>query len=410
MATSTLHPAGAPADGTSISAPETEGGRVPSIDALRGLIMVLMALDHVRDYFGAPVNPTDIATTTAALFATRWITHFCAPVFFLLAGVGARLALRRRTVAGLSRFLVTRGLWFLFLELVVLRCLGWQFNFDYRVTVLTVLWAFGWSMIVLAALVRLPARTVGIIGVAMIAFHNLFDGVPASAFGAFAPLWTMLHAPGVLFTDGTHVLFAAYTLVPWVGVVAAGYALGGTYAWSAARRRALLLRVGVGCVVAFVVLRTVNGYGDPARWGVQRDALFTALSFVNTSKYPPSLLYLLMTLGPALLALRALDAHVPRALGPAVVIGQVPLFYYLLHVPLIHGLAVVASAVRYGEVHWMFESPSLDRYPITQPPGWPLPLPAIYVIWVIVLVMLYPLCARFAAAKRRRRDAWLSYL
>ena len=384
--------------------------RTPSIDALRGAIMVLMALDHVRDYFGAPVNPTDLATTTAALFFTRWITHLCAPVFFLLAGVGARLALRRRTRGELARFLVTRGLWLLFLEVVVLRCLGWQFNFDYRVTVLTVLWAFGWAMIVLAALVHLPARAVGAFGVATIVLHNLLDGVPAAAFGALAPLWTALHAPGFLLDDGRHAVFAAYPLVPWIGVVAVGYALGGVFAWDTARRRALLLRLGVGCVVAFMLLRAANAYGDPSPWGVQRSHPFTALSFVNTTKYPPSLLFLLMTLGPALLALRALDSRVPRLLRPAGEIGQVPLFYYLLHVPLIHLLAVLACAVRYGEVHWMFESPGLDRYPVTQPPGWPLPLPAIYLLWVVVVALLYPACRWYAGVKRRRRDAWLSYL
>jgi len=384
--------------------------RVESVDVLRGVVMILMALDHVRDYFGAPVNPTDPATTTVALFFTRWITHVCAPVFFLLTGVGAQLALRRRSTGELSRFLLTRGLWLLFLEIVVLRSLGWQFNFDYRLTVLTVLWALGWAMITLAGLVRLPVRAVAAFGVGMIATHNLLDFIPASAFGALAPLWSVLHAPNVIYSDGRHVVLAAYALVPWVGVTAAGYALGVIFRWDAGRRRAFLLRLGVGCIAAFLVLRAANAYGDPAPWSVQRSPLFTALSFLNATKYPPSLLYLLMTLGPALLALRALDGRTPRLLRPALVIGQVPLFYYLLHVPLIHLLAVAVSYARYGAVHWMFESPSLDRYPITQPPGWPLPLPAIYLIWTAVVLMLYPLCRWFAAVKRRRADRWLSYL
>lgn len=389
--------------------------RVDAVDVLRGVIMVLMALDHVRDYFGAMVNPTDPATTTVPLFLTRWITHVCAPVFFLLTGVGAQLALERRTRHELSRFLLTRGAWLIFLEVVVVRSLGWQFNFDYRLTVLTVLWALGWAMIVLAALVHLRARTVATIGVAMIVAHNLLDGIPATALGSLAPLWTFIHAPGVLYADGRHVVFAAYVLVPWVGVTAAGYGLGAIYRWEPERRRALLLRLGLGAIVAFVVLRALNAHGDPAPWTAQpRGASFTALSFLNTSKYPPSLLYLLMTLGPALLALRALDGRtrprLPAVLRPALVIGRVPLFYYLLHVPLIHLLAVVASGLRYGAVHWMFESPSLDRYPITQPPGWPLPLPAVYLIWIAVVAMLYPLCRWFAGVKQRRRDPWLSYL
>jgi uncharacterized membrane protein len=390
--------------------PAPARARIESVDLLRGVIMILMALDHTRDYFGAPVNPTDIATTTVALFFTRWVTHFCAPVFFLLTGTGAFLALRRRSVAGLSRFLLTRGLWLIFLELVVVRCLGWQFNFDYHLTVVTVLWALGWAMIVLSALVWLPASVVGVIGATIILVHNLFDGVQASALGAFAPLWTALHAPGVLWTDGTHMVFAAYVLIPWVGVTAVGYSLGQVYRWEPERRRRFLLRLGMALVVAFLALRAANIYGDPSRWAHQRSAAFTTLSFINTTKYPPSLLYLLMTLGPALLFLRAVDGGVPRALGPALAYGKVPMFYYVLHIVLIHLLAIGACLVRYGSAHWMFESPTLDRYPVTQPPGWPVPLPVVWLIWMSVVVLLYPLCRWFAGVKRRRTDWWLSYL
>ena len=390
--------------------PAPARARIESVDLLRGAIMILMALDHTRDYFGAPVNPTDIATTTVALFFTRWVTHFCAPVFFLLTGTGAFLALRRRSVAGLSRFLLTRGLWLIFLEFVVVRCLGWQVNFDYHLTVLTVLWALGWAMIVLSALVWLPASVVGAIGAAMIVTHNLFDTVQASSLGALAPLWTALHAPGVLWTDGVHMVFAAYVLIPWVGVTAVGYALGQAYRWEPERRRRFLLRLGIALVISFIALRLVNLYGDPSRWTHQRSGMFTALSFINTTKYPPSLLYLLMTLGPALLFLRAVDGGVPRVLRPALAYGKVPMFYYVLHIVLIHLLAVVACLVRYGSAHWMFESPTLDRYPVTQPPGWPAPLPGVWLIWVTVVVLLSPLCRWFAGVKRRRTDWWLSYL
>jgi len=384
--------------------------RIESVDLLRGVIMILMALDHTRDYFGAPVNPTDVATTTVALFFTRWVTHFCAPVFFLLTGTGAFLALRRRSIPGLSRFLLTRGLWLIFLELFVVRCLGWQFNFDYHLTVLTVLWALGWAMIVLSALVWLPASVVGIIGAAIIVLHNLFDSVQAASLGPFAPLWTALHAPGVLWTDGNHTLFAAYVLIPWVGVTAVGYSLGQVYRWEPERRRRLLGRMGVALIVAFIALRAANIYGDPSHWAHQRSGIFTALSFINTTKYPPSLLYLLMTLGPALLVLRAVDDRLPRVLRPALVFGKVPMFYYVLHIVLIHLAAVAACLARYGSVHWMFESPSLDRYPITQPPGWPAPLPVVWLVWVSVVVLLYPVCRWFAGVKRRRTDWWLSYL
>jgi uncharacterized membrane protein len=384
--------------------------RIESVDLLRGVIMILMALDHTRDYFGAPVNPTDLATTTLPLFLTRWVTHFCAPVFFLLTGTGAFLALRRRSTRGLSRFLFTRGLWLIFLELAVVRCLGWQFNFDYYLTALTVLWALGWAMIVLSVLVWLPAGVVGAIGAAIIVVHNAFDGVPASSLGAFAPLWTALHAPGVLWTDGTHTLFAAYVLIPWVGVTAVGFSLGQVYRWGPERRRRVLLRMGFALVIAFLALRAVNVYGDPSRWAHQRTGVFTVLSFINTTKYPPSLLYLSMTLGPALLFLRAVDGHTPRALQPALVFGKVPMFYYVLHIVLIHLLAVAACLARYGGAHWMFESPSLDRYPVTQPPGWPAPLPVVWLLWVSVAVLLYPVCRWFAGVKRRRTDWWLSYL
>lgn len=387
------------------------GRRVESVDLLRGIIMILMALDHTRDYFGASgINPTDPATTTVPLFFTRWVTHFCAPVFFLLTGTGAYLALRRRTAGGLSRFLLVRGLWLIVLEVTVVRCLGWQFNVDYRLTLLTVLWALGWSMIALAALVHLPARGVTAVGLLMIAGHNLLDPVPASAFGVLAPLWSFLHAPGVVLADPRHVVFAAYPLVPWVGVTAVGYGLGQVFRWDAARRRTFLLRVGLGLVVAFVTLRAVNGYGDPLPWAVQRSPALTALSFLNTTKYPPSLLFLLMTLGPALLFLRAADGRRVRLLRPALIVGKVPLFYYLLHVPLLHLLAVAVCAVRYGDTHWMFESPTLDRFPITQPPGWALGLPAVYGIWAVVVVTLYPLCRWFAGVKAGRPRAWLSYL
>jgi len=390
--------------------PAPARARIESVDLLRGVIMVLMALDHTRDYFGAPVNPTDIATTTVALFFTRWVTHFCAPVFFLLTGTGACLALRRRSVAGLSRFLLTRGLWLIFLELVVVRCLGWQFNFDYHLTAVTVLWALGWAMIVLSALVWLPASVVGIVGAVIIVTHNLFDGVQASSLGAFGPLWTALHAPGVLWTDGTHTVFAAYVLIPWVGVTAVGYSLGQVYRWEPERRRRFLVRMGIAAVVAFIALRAVNIYGDPSRWAHQRSALFTALSFINTTKYPPSLLYLLMTLGPALLFLRAVDGRTPSALQPALVFGKVPMFYYVLHIVLVHLIAVGVCVARYGSSHWMFESPTIDKYPITQPPGWPVPLPVVWLIWVCVVVLLYPVCRWFAGVKRRRTDWWLSYL
>ena len=380
--------------------------RIESIDIARGLVMILMALDHTRDFFGvAGINPTDPATTTIPLFFTRWITHFCAPTFFLLTGTGAFLAHRRKSTKELSRFLFTRGLWLIFLDEVVVRCFGLQFNFDYRVTMLIVLWALGWAMIVLAGLVYLPAWTVGAFGVVMIVAHNLFDSVRSSN-----PLWSILHSPNFLINSPRHTVFVAYTLIPWIGVTAAGYALGQIYSWPSERRRAFLFRLGLGLIVAFFVLRGINVYGNPLPWSRQKSLIFTALSFLNTTKYPPSFLFLLMTLGPAMLFLSAVDVSTPRWLRPALVFGKVPMFYYLLHIPLIHLLAVAVCYVRYGHVYWMFESPSLGQFPITPPPGWGYSLPIVYLVWMIIVVSLYPLCRWFAGVRQRRSDAWLSYL
>ena len=379
--------------------------RIQSIDTVRGVIMVVMALDHTRDFFGfAGISPTNLDQATAALFFTRWITNICAPVFFLLTGTGAYLSLRKKSTSELSRFLFTRGLWLIFLEQVVMRGFGWQFNFDYKVSMLVVLWALAWAMIFLSALVYLPTKLVTSIGILMIAGHNLLDSIQSSN-----PLFSILHAPGFVVNNPRHVVFVAYPLIPWIGVTAAGYGLGQIYSWPAERRKTFLLRMGIILTAAFVVLRGINMFGDPARWSVQKSALFTVLSFLNTVKYPPSLLFLLMTLGPALILLWILDGGTPAWLRPAHTIGKVPLFYFLFHVPLIHVLAIIACYARYGQVHWMFESPGIGQFPITPPPGWGFSLPIVYFVWIFVVVALYPLCAWFAALKQRRNDAWLSY-
>ena len=378
--------------------------RLESVDLLRGVVMVVMALDHTRDFFGRPGSPTNLATASAALFFTRWITNYCAPVFFLLTGTGAWLSLRKQSRSELSRFLFTRGLWLIFLELVLFRCLVVQFNFDYHVTAITVLWALGWAMIVLSALVYLPPSVVTGFGVVMIATHNLFDSVRSSN-----PLWSILHSPNVILSTPTHTVFVAYPLIPWIGVTAAGFGLGQIYGWPSDRRRTFLLRLGIGLTSGFVILRAINIYGDPSRWTTQHSSAFTILSFLNTTKYPPSLLFLLMTLGPALIFLWAVDTHTPRLLRPALVIGKVPLFYYLLHFTFIHLLAVILCYARYGHIHWMFQSPNLANFPITQPPGWGLALPLVYLIWAVVVLTMYPLCRWFAAVKQRSNAVWLSY-
>ncbi len=385
--------------------------RVSSIDVLRGVVMILMTLDHVRDYLGnAADNPTNLATTTVPLFFTRWITHFCAPAFFLLTGTGAYLMSRRMAPARLSRFLLTRGLWLIVLETVLLRCLGYQFNVDFRVVLLFILWALGWSMITLAALVRLPLVVPAAFGLGLIVAHNVFDGVRAASLGAAAPLWVVLHQQGLLVSGPERFVLVAYPLIPWVGVTAVGYALGPIFEWDAPRRRQFLWRAGVLLTVAFVVLRWLNVYGDPRPWSVQASAVFTALSYLNTTKYPPSLLFLLMTLGPALLFLHLTDHGVPRWLRPVEVLGRVPLFYFVLHVIVIHLLALVVCWYQFGEIHWVFESPTPDKYPFTQPPGWGLSLPSIYGFWWLVVLMLWPIWRWFARVKRDQPRRWMSYL
>ena len=340
-------------------------------------------------------------------------------VAFLLTGVGARLSLGQRSRRELSRFLLTRGLWLIVLEAVVLRCLAYQFNADFHVTMLLVLWALGWSMITLAGLAWLGPQSAAAVGAVLVIGHNAFDGVRIAS-----PLWTILHGPGIVLS--TPIVFAAYPLISWVGVTALGYALGGiyldgtpvdtttaapgiTFRQSSTRSRRLR-RAGVLCLLAFVVLRWTNLYGDPSPWTHQPAASFTLLSFVNTTKYPPSLAFLLMTLGPALLLLAAADGGVPRVLRPVAVFGRVPLFYYTVHFFTLHALAVIVCLWRYGSAHWMIESPDLAHYPFTPPPGWGYTLPVVYGVWLAVVALLYPLCVRFGQLKRTHPGGWLSYL
>lgn len=380
--------------------------RIDSVDVVRGVIMVIMALDHTRDFFGIPgQNPTNLATASAALFFTRWITNFCAPVFFLLTGTGAFLSLRRKSPAQLSKFLLTRGLWLLFLELVVVRCLAYQFNFDFHVTAMLVLWALGWSMITLGILVRLPISIVTAFGAILVVGHNALDGIRSAN-----PLWIMLHSPGMIVAKPGFAVFEAYPLIPWIGVTALGFSLGQIYNWEANRRRSFLLRAGAWVTLGFVLLRATNVYGDPSRWSVQKTGTYTLLSFLNTNKYPPSLLFLTMTLGPALIFLALVDRNTPKILKPALTIGKVPLFYYVLHFMLVHLFAVITSFALNGSVHWLFESPDMGSYPFTAPPNWGFTLPVVYAVWATVVACMYPLCRWFAALKQRRNDAWLSYL
>jgi uncharacterized membrane protein len=384
--------------------------RIEAVDGVRGLIIALMALDHVRDFFGdQAAQPTDLASTTVALFFTRWVTHVCAPTFFLLTGVSARLTLGRMSKPALSRFLLNRGAWLLFLELVVMR-FALQFNVDYHVTIITVLWALGWAMMVLAGLIWLPSWLIAGFGLILVVGHNALDGIDAGGFGQGRPLWSFLHQPGIVFSNSHSVVVISYVLIPWVGVTALGYVLGQIYQFDSARRRRLLVGIGLAITLGFVTLRALNVYGDPVPWTTQRSALWTVISFLNTNKYPPSLLFLLMALGPTLLLLAAFENGVPRPFRAALILGTVPLFFYVLHFYLIHLLATVASYLRFGEVANTFHSPDLAHFPFSQPAGWGAGLGIIYLVWIAVLLLMFPLCNWYARLKGRRKDWWLSYL
>jgi uncharacterized membrane protein len=381
--------------------------RLDSIDLLRGLVMVVMALDHVRDYFTeSRFDPLDLSQTTVPLALTRLITHFCAPVFVFLAGTGAYLSLSRgKSKAVLSRFLLTRGIWLILLELTVLRT-GWEFNFDYSYGFVQVIWAIGWSMIALSALVYLPSRAVGTIGVIMICSHNLADGVQAGRLGLFGWPWQILHGGGPITYAPGHVMLIVYPLIPWVGVMAAGFAFGEIFTLDPARRRRTLYALGGGAIVLFALLRTWNLYGDPTPWSVQNSSGLSVISFLNCLKYPPSLLYLCMTLGPAIALLPVLENWKGRIANFFLVFGRVPMFYYILHVYLIHVLAVGTALLMGFNAGFLFLDPI-----ITVPPdGWGFGLPAVYAVWALIVLSLYPICRWFAGVKARRKDPWLSYL
>lgn len=393
--------------------------RLDSIDLLRGLVMVIMLLDHTRDFVHAGAlhfDPTDLTKTSAVLFFTRWITHYCAPVFVFLAGTGAYFqTMRGKTKRELSRFLVTRGFWLIILEFTAVR-FGFAFNFDYHLLgVAQVIWVIGVSMIVLAALIYLPTAAIAAIGIGMIALHNLADafhvvswrGPGTATPGTMEKLWIILHQPGAfpLFDSGPAV-FALYPLVPWIGVMAAGYAFGSIYRLEAAFRRRVLMRLGVAVTAFFIIGRAINLYGDPAPWARQQSWVFTALSFLNVTKYPPSLLFLLMTLGPAFLFLAWAEGRQPGRVGRIfITFGRVPLFYYLLQWPAAHLFAVLATLLAGKSAAYMFANP-----PVNFPPNAGFSLWVVYLLWAVGLLLLYPLCAWFSRVKQRRRDWWLSYL
>jgi uncharacterized membrane protein len=391
--------------------------RIASVDLVRGVAMVVMAIDHVRVYSGIPAGGPE-----PAVFFTRWVTHFCAPAFVFLAGTSAFLYGRRHP--DLSRFLLTRGAWLVLLELTVLRA-EWTFNFDFaHYEMAGVIWVIGWSMILLAGLVKLPLSAVGAFGLAVIAGHNLIDPylsrlIPSLAEDRFSGLWKILYvgffAGPVRSGAGGPDLIVLYSIVPWVGVMAAGYAFGKVFTLEPARRDRVCLAVGLGATALFAVLRGFNLYGDPRPWAVASAGaagpppMPALLAFLNTTKYPASLDFLLMTLGPTVALIPLLE----RARGPLAgwiaVFGRVPFFFYVLHIPLIHALALAVSAARLGHVSpWLFANHPMGNPPPPEGYAWGLPL--LYAVWAVAVAILYVPCRWFAGVKARRKEWWLSYL
>jgi uncharacterized membrane protein len=389
--------------------------RIQSIDILRGVIMLIMALDHSRDFIhiaGPNGDPTNMETTTPILFFTRWITHFCAPTFVFLSGTSAYLAGLRRTKSELSAFLIKRGLWLIFVEVVILT-FAFTFNPFYNLFILQVLWAIGFSMVILGLLVRAPLTVIGIIGALIFFGHDILDylKLPQSGTNAgYILLRIFLTARATLLTiNPTHFAFDLYALIPWTSMMLLGYVFGPLYkpTFDPQKRRKILLYAGLSVVALFFILRIINLYGDPAPWSVQRNGVYTVLSFFNTSKYPPSLLYLCMTIGPALIALSLTERVHNKLTQIFTVYGNVPFFYYILHFYLIHIITVIlfyASGYNNSQIVDP-KSPFLFR-----PSTFGYNLGIVYLVWLFVIIVLYFPCRWFSKYKKTHSQWWLSYL
>lgn len=393
--------------------------RINSVDLLRGLVMVIMLLDHTREFVHADAfrfSPTDLSKTNVLLFFTRWITHLCAPTFVFLAGTSIYLQLLRgKSRSKLAKFLLTRGLWLIFLEFTVIR-FALFFNVDYSFLGLAeVIWVFGVSMIVLSGLIFLPLRVVAAISIAMIALHNLMDFIKVpptvSMAGSPAPdalqiLWLFLHQPGFVPLWGNVKLFVAYPLIPWIGVMAAGYAFGVVYEWDKVRRRQWLIRAGVLLSVLFVLISGFITYGSTT----QINPVFIILDFLNATKYPPSLLFLLMTLGPALLLLAWAekvreDSFLSRILST---FGRVPLFYFILQMFVAHGFGVLLNFLAGKKIDYFFFNFPASATGAPSDAGFSLWV--VYAAWLAGLLLLYPICRWYDKIKQSRRGFPFSYL
>jgi uncharacterized membrane protein len=390
--------------------------RIESIDVLRGIVMVIMALDHVRDYFhfsANTANPLDLSTTTFILFFTRWITHFCAPIFVSLSGTSIYLQSQRKTKKELSVFLLKRGLWLIFVEVVVVT-FAWSFNPNYNLHFLQVIWAIGISMVFLSALIHLPFKIILGLGLIIVLGHNALDFPEAAP--DFQPTfwWDLLHHGAFVpyaYAEN-HALFLVYPFVPWLGLMMVGYCAGVFFTRdvSAEQRRKALTKLGLGILALFIVVRFINIYGDPAPWSIQKNFLFTVMSFVNTNKYPPSLFFMAMSIGPALLLLPFLERVQNGFTNSMRTFGRTAFFYYIIHLYLIHFLSAICFFAR---GHSFEEASNIgQQYPFYfLVPGEGFGLPVVYLVWIAVVVALYPLCRWYDRYKTRHPEKWwLSYV
>lgn len=391
--------------------------RIESIDIVRGLAMVIMALDHVRDFFHISANtgdPLDLASTTPVLYATRWITHFCAPIFVFLSGASIYLQSLRKTKKELSAFLIKRGLWLIFAEFVIIS-FAWTFDPLLHVIVMQVIWAIGISMVLLGLLIHLPYRFILVLGIIIVFGHNLLD-IPESAPGFKPNFWWDLFHTGffkVYTISPNHFLLMIYPFVAWTGLMLLGYCAGilFTAKFSSAQRRKILYYTGFGLIALFIVVRFINSYGDPFPWSQQKNGLYTFLSFMKVHKYPPSLLYICITIGPALVLLAFLEDIKNRFTNIILVYGRTAFFYYILHFYFIHITAAILFFIN-GK-HTMAEAiESMRKLPFLFVfPGEGLTLLGVYGIWLALIIALYPLCRRYDRYKTNHKEKWwLRYL
>jgi len=392
---------------------QIKSSRIESIDILRGLAMVIMALDHVRDYFHYGsffIDPTDFDTTTPFLFFTRFITHNCAPAFIFLAGTSAFLYGSNKPKPQLSKFLFTRGLWLVFLEIAV-NGLLWSFDITYSSIFLQVIWAIGLSMIALSLIVYLQKKMILIIGLVLVAGHNLLDGIVMEGKSFKSIIWYILHQRNGFNISPDYEIIFAYPIIPWIGVLALGYCFGSLYKrdFNPALRKKWLLGLGFGAIALFYILRGLNGYGDLYQWSVQKNAVFTIMSFFNVTKYPPSLDYILITLGPAMLFLYVIENVKNRFTNFLLVFGRVPLFYYFLHIFVIHAFAILGMMIMGDEWHNMILTKEVFQNAMLINYGYPLYV--VYIIWIAIVLLLYIPSKKYMVYKANNKDKWwLSYL